>query len=1111
MYSLTLTLHPPSPGQPLNYVPSVGSIRKDNRVAIGRPPDRSPAVSFSALVGQPVAVELTVTSPVAWSWAMHHRPACHLLCRLLRPRPASLPVHQLPRPSHQSTALSHQQPRLSLARQYSLKVPPALHLQGVVPQGVSTRTTPLSTASAIVPPVHPKRSFTIGALNAHSVGNKSKTINGTILEYQIDIFAVVESWHDGADSTSLIACTPSDYKYIELARPRTISTETKICGNFGGICVFYRKCLGVKIIKLPTYHNMEVLALSVRSSVFSTALITVYRPGSDTVKAEFFSEFADVLERCASFGSCIVVGDINVHLDCSADSATKHFMSVLHSFDMVDHVRQPTHTLHHQLDVFITCRDKPPNVMHVDPPLISDHSLITATYSVVAAGNDSHVRPRVLRHRWSALDIDQFIDDLETSDLVCSPPADDVDAYFDCYNSTLSNLIEKHVPAIYVTRYARPQSPWFDTECHLTKAKTRKLEKQYRKRPNAVTESAWRLQFRHQRILFESKYRHYWTFVIDSSAGNNRVLWTKLRCLLQPPADDSSHHEHSADDFANFFDGKIDKIRRSTAQAPPPAIASRDVAQKLSVFDPVTPEEVHRLIIASPAKQCSLDPIPTWLLKRVSCVLSPAIAAMCNASFKQHAVPASLKKAVVHPLLKKATMDPSDISSYRPISNLSFISKTMERVVSRRLAGHTNKQKLLPETQSAYRPNHSTETALVRIHNDIVHAVDRGDVAALVLLDLSAAFDTVDHTILIDVLRDRFGLQGDVLDWMTSYLEGRTQAVSVGSTLSSTRPLPCGVPQGSVLGPKQFIAYMEDVVPVFLNEGVSEHGYADDMQGLDHCLPAHIGTVTGNLQRSVTGVGGWCSSRRLQLNEQKTELIWFGTAANLRQLTPADKLLRIGNTVIQPSEVVRDLGVYFDSELSMHSHISRLTKNCFYQLRRLRPIRRQLGREVTRRLVAAFVFSRLDYCNAVLADLPAATLAPLQRVQNAAARLVLELRWNDHVTPALIELHWLPIKQRIVFKLCLLVHKSLNGRAPGYLSELLNPVSSFPERAALRAAAGNTLDVPGTRLRLGDRAFSVAGARHWNSLPANLRLITDNAVFKSQLKTHLFKIAFDLP
>jgi hypothetical protein len=220
--------------------------------------------------------------------------------------------------------------------------------------------------------------------------------------------------------------------------------------------------------------------------------------------------------------------------------------------------------------------------------------------------------------------------------------------------------------------------------------------------------------------------------------------------------------------------------------------------------------------------------------------------------------------------------------------------------------------------------------------------------------------------------------------------------------------------------------------------------------------------------------------------------------------------LQLDGAIIDPTHVVRDLGVYFDSELSMREHISRIAKSCFYQLRRIRPIHRQLGRVVTQRLVAAFVMLRIDYCNAVLAELPSTTLAPLQRVQNAAARLVLNLKRSDHITPALIELHWLPVKFRIIFKLCLLVHKSLNGLAPNYLTELLQPISGLTSRAALRSASTHALVIPSTRLNFGNRAFSVAGAKHWNALPEKLRALTDTPTFKRLLKTHLFRNAFNL-
>ena len=206
--------------------------------------------------------------------------------------------------------------------------------------------------------------------------------------------------------------------------------------------------------------------------------------------------------------------------------------------------------------------------------------------------------------------------------------------------------------------------------------------------------------------------------------------------------------------------------------------------------------------------------------------------------------------------------------------------------------------------------------------------------------------------------------------------------------------------------------------------------------------------------------------------------------------------------------VVRDLGVLFDSELNMKSHVNRVASACFYHLRRLHAVRRQLGQEITARLVTAFVLSRIDYCNAVLAELPASTLAPLQRVMHAAARLVLGLRSRDHVTSALQTLHWLPIKQRIQFKLCLLVHLAINGRAPAYLKELITTTASVPGRASNHSASNNDLVIQSTRLKLGERAFSAAAPRAWNQLPTHLKTTTNTAVFKRNLKTFLFTAAY---
>jgi hypothetical protein len=642
------------------------------------------------------------------------------------------------------------------------------------------------------------------------------------------------------------------------------------------------------------------------------------------------------------------------------------------------------------------------------------------------------------------------------------------------------------------------------------KVKTRKLERIYRANPSPDSKSAWQSQFRRQRLLFQSKYNNYWKFVIKSNAGNSKSLWNKLRCLLQVPVDDVSSQVHTADEFADYFVEKVNNIRNSTAQTPLPTIDTRLVFDELSEFSPVTATEVADLLRRTPNKQSSVDPIPTWLLRRLGPVISQSIADMCNTSFRQHTFPSLHKTAVVRPLLKKSTLDPSALASFRPISNLSVISKTIERLVNNRLSFHMDSNNLLPSTQSGYRQHHSTETSLVRIHNDIISAIDHGQVAALVLLDLSAAFDTVDHAVLLNVLQQRFGITASALDWMTSYLHNRAQIIQLGSTKSSSHNLDCGVPQGSVLGPKQFVAYVEDVNKVFSNHEILYHGYADDMQGLKRCSLSEVPTVTATYKNTLNDVHEWCSSRRLQLNAMKTELIWFGSASNMHHLDTTDCSIIVDNVAtIEPTHVVRDLGFYFDSELTMRPHILNVTRSCFYHLRRLRSIRRHLGRDITHQLVCSFVLSRLDYCNALFAALPNSTIAPLQRVQNAAARLILGLKQSDHITPALKELHWLPIRQRILYKLSILVYKSLHHEAPHYLTELFNYISDNAAKSSLRSANYNQLDIPRTRLKFGERSLSVAGARQWNSLPSHIRTANDFKLFKSLLKTHLFKSAFN--
>ena len=214
-------------------------------------------------------------------------------------------------------------------------------------------------------------------------------------------------------------------------------------------------------------------------------------------------------------------------------------------------------------------------------------------------------------------------------------------------------------------------------------------------------------------------------------------------------------------------------------------------------FMPVTEDEIYKCISESPTKSCSLDPIPTFLLKDCLDILLSSITKLVNHYLIEGSFPNSFKKAVVTPLIKKASLPRDNLKNYRPVSGLCFLSKLVERVIARQLMSHINNNRLDNPHQSAYKPGHYTETALLSIKNEVHLSLARSEPTALVLLDLSAAFDTIDHNILLGYLKSLFGLGGTVLRWFASYLRNRCQAIKIGSTLSELSNLIYGVPQGS--------------------------------------------------------------------------------------------------------------------------------------------------------------------------------------------------------------------------------------------------------------------------------------------------------------------------
>ena len=217
--------------------------------------------------------------------------------------------------------------------------------------------------------------------------------------------------------------------------------------------------------------------------------------------------------------------------------------------------------------------------------------------------------------------------------------------------------------------------------------------------------------------------------------------------------------------------------------------------------------------------------------------------------------------------------------------------------------------------------------------------------------------------------------------------------------------------------------------------------------------------------------------------------------------------ITVGESTIEPVNMVRNLGAWFDSHMSMNSHIGKVCSKAFRSLYNIRQIRKFLSEETTKILVHAFVTSHLDYCNSLLYGLPQYQYDHLQRILNAAAHVVCLVPKFDHITPVLCRLHWLPVRYQVTFKILLLVYKALHAKAPAYITCLLKakPVGRY----SLRSDAQDMLVVPKTMCKtFGDRAFAKAAPSLWNELPDDIRRASSVEIFKNQLETFLFKKAF---
>ena len=940
----------------------------------------------------------------------------------------------------------------------------------------------------------------IGFLNPGSLGSRHDEFIATMDKHNADLVGINETWlREGEEGRAPVV---PGYRLRHIPRPRDVRSRG------GGVGFYLRRGLRASVCAHPPAPPVEQMWLN--TSVAGARLIigTAYRPPWLNVDIFIDAMTNTICTLSAQCDYIILIGDFNIDiLSNSYDS--KKLISFFNYLGLTQYVDSATHfTDHSSTLIDLLCGNTDIDNIEIDHnPCLSGHAFVV--------GDLKFKKRKAPRRFFCYRPIKNINIDIFESDLSAiqwgTIEQQDVNIMVTAFNSILVDLFDKHAPEKRVM--VREQChPWItDTVKEMmslrnaayNRYKLHGLDshKAYYKELKSVVNSA----------LYNEK-RAFFTQNINNQK-DAKALWKNIKRTVDVSSKHSDSelppHLHNANAINSHFltvpggdyasDSEIEYYR-----------SNRFGDMEFSL-QPVGQDIVLKYInsIKSTAvgdDRMSLDMIVLSLPGSLG-----AITSIINTSILTCTYPDSWKVALVTPLPKKTNA--TEYKDLRPISILPCLSKILEKVVRTQLSSYIEENKLLPALQSGFRRNHSTATALLDITDNILSAQDRGEVAVLILLDFSRAFDALNITLLLSKL-SYYGFSSNASKWFASYFSGRFQRVKLcgcdGSVdMSDLASVERGVPQGSILGPILFTLYSADVCNVIKH--CRYHIYADDIQLYLTCKPHEITSAIVKINEDLSRIANWAERNTLVLNPSKTKYMILGSGNQILKVPRGHMKVFVRDVEVERVVEARNLGVLMDAGLRFESHVIEVVRSCFYRLKLLYRIRDFLSEDLRVRLCDSLVLSKLSYADLVYGPrLLARTQRLVQRVQNACARYCFRVPPRTHVTPFMNCAGMLKMVLRQELHLATLLFGLVKSKTPEYL---------FGKLEWRRGRGGDSgsrvvscpLKLPSFRTAAFRGSFKYAASKCWNNLPPPIRELNSVISFKKTLKQYLINHQKGLP